>query len=904
MSQGGGGAHRSLETAEGRRLEEARAGTPWRRWGPYVSDRQWGTVREDYSAGGDAWDYFPHEHARSRAYRWGEDGLGGFGDEHLYLCLGLALWNERDPILKERLFGLTNAEGNHGEDVKELYYYLDATPTHSYNRMLYKYPQGEFPYGRLVEENRRRSTHDPEFELVDTGIFDDERYFDVEIEYAKGGVDDVLMQVTVHNRGPEAAPLRIVPQLWARNIWTWAPGTAAKPLFAADGNSAVDVEHPSLLPMRLVCDGKPELLFADNESNAHRLWDYPREGHPKDAINDYVVDGDVLAVNPDRFGTKVGAHYRFLVPAGGEVRVRLRLSVDGGSLRDFAAVMKKRRGEADEFYDALQTGIAEADARLVQRQAYAGLLWSKQYYYFDVRTWLRGDPFTMTPPDSRLRVRNFDWRHLYNSDVISMPDKWEYPWYAAWDLAFHCVALAHVDPEFAKEQLILLTREWYMHPNAQLPAFEWEFGDVNPPVHAWAAWRVYEIDRDLHGGEGDRAFLERVFHKLILNFTWWVNRKDTEGRNIFQGGFLGLDNIRIFDSSQPLPAGGHVNQADATAWMAMYTLNLMRVALELAPADHVYEDIATKFFEHFLLIADAMTKLGDSRFGLWDEFDEFYYDVLQLPGGGSVPLRVRSIVGLIPLCAVEVLEGAVLARLPEFSKRLHWVFQNRPELARLVSHWLDESEEERHLLSLLRGHRMKCLLQRMLDETEFLSEYGVRSMSKYHEGHPYEFEAAGQRFSVGYVPGDSDSRIFGGNSNWRGPIWMPLNYLIIESLFQFHRYYGDDFRVECPTGSGRMLSLAEVADEVIDRLCRIFLRDRDGARPVFGGDPRFSSPGFRDHVLFYEYFHGDSGRGIGAAHQTGWTGLIAVLLQLRAAARNRAAAVTEAAARDPIAAGG
>ena len=565
--------------------------------------------------------------------------------------------------------------------------------------------------------------------------------------------------------------------------------------------------------------------------------------------------------------------------------------------------MKKRRAEADEFYDALQANNTDKDARLVQRQAYAGLLWSKMYYFFDVRRWLSGDPYTFPPPESRQRKRNYDWRHLFNSDVISMPDKWEYPWYAAWDLAFHCVALAHVDPDFAKEQLILLTREWYMHPNAQLPAFEWEFSDVNPPVHAWAAWRVYEIDRDLHGN-GDRSFLERVFHKLILNFTWWVNRKDAEGRNIFQGGFLGLDNIRIFDSSQPLPEGGHVNQADATAWMAMYTLNLMRVALELAPADHVYEDIATKFFEHFLLIAEAMTKLGDSRFGLWDEFDEFYYDVLQLPGGRSVPLRVRSIVGLIPLCAVEVLDAKVLAGLPDFSRRLHWVFEHRPELARLVSHWLDESEEERHLLSLLRGHRMKCLLQRMLDETEFLSDYGVRSLSKYHEHHPYEFDAAGQRFSVGYVPGDSDSRIFGGNSNWRGPIWMPLNFLIIESLLQFHRYYGDDFLVECPSGSGRMASLAGVADEVINRLCGIFLRDDKGSRPVFGGDKRFAGPLFHDNLLFYEYFHGDSGRGIGAAHQTGWTGLIAVLIEMRAKARAQAAAASEAVARDAVAAGG
>ena len=899
---GAGAADRVARTAEGRRLEEARRGAPWRRWGPYLSERQWGTVREDYSADGSAWEYFPHDHARSRAYRWGEDGIGGFGDEHLYLCLGIALWNERDPILKERLFGLTNSEGNHGEDVKELYYYLDGTPTHSYMRMLYRYPQRAFPYDALLEENRRRTKEEPEFELVDTGIFDDQRYFGVEIEYAKGGIDDILLQLTVHNRGPEAAPLRLIPQLWARNIWSWQPG-AAKPRLAADGDNAIVVAHPNLAPMRLVCDGDPELLFCDNESNAHRLWGFARSGYPKDAINDFVVAGDLGAVNLGRFGTKAAAHYRLSVPAGGQVRVRVRLGGDGG-LDDFAAVIGRRRAEADEFYEAQQTGIDDAESRLVQRTALAGMLWSKQYYYFDVRQWLQGDPNLPPPPESRLDRRNSDWRHLFNSDVISMPDKWEYPWYAAWDLAFHCVALAVIDPDFAKDQLILLTREWYMHPNGQLPAFEWEFSDVNPPVHAWAAWRVYEIDREARGGKGDHAFLARVFHKLMLNFNWWVNRKDSAGRNIFQGGFLGLDNIAVFDRGQPLPTGGHINQADATAWMAMYTLNLMRVALELASVDHVYEDIATKFFEHFLLIAEAMTRIGESRFGLWDEVDEFYYDVLQLPGGESVPLRVRSIVGLIPLCAVEVLDGPALARLPEFSKRLHWVFEHRPELARLVSHWLDENDEERHLLSLLRGHRMKCLLQRMLDEGEFLSQFGIRSMSKCHERRPYEFDCGGQRFSVGYVPGDSDSGIFGGNSNWRGPIWMPLNYLIVESLYRLHAYYGDEFRVECPVGSGRLLSLVEVADEIIDRLCRIFLPGDDGARPVFGADQRFSGPEFRDHLLFYEYFHGDSGRGLGASHQTGWSGLIAVLLQMRSAARTKAAAEAAIALPDPLAAGG
>ena len=870
-------------TAEGRRLEEARRGVPWRRWGPYVSDRQWGTVREDYSADGNAWAYFPHDHARSRAYRWGEDGIGGFGDEHLYLCLAVALWNERDPILKERLFGLTNEEGNHGEDVKELYYYLDATPTHSYMRMLYKYPQAEFPYSRLIEENRGRGAAEPEFELIDTGVFAGARYFDVEIEYAKAGIDDILLQVTAHNRGPQPAPLHVIPQLWARNTWSWQAG-APKPRLTASGNAAVVVEHPNLLPMRLVCDGAPDLLFCDNETNSHRLYGTARAGFAKDGINDFVVAGDRDAVNPARCGTKAAAHYRVEVPPGRRFVARLRLGADGGGFDDFTTIMQARRAEADEFYGAIQRETAESEARRVQRQAYAGMLWSKQYYLYDVRRWLGGDPQPPQPPVARYGGRNAEWRHLFNSDVISMPDKWEYPWYAAWDLGFHCVVLARIDAEFAKDQLILLTREWYMHPNAQLPAFEWEFGDVNPPVHAWAAWRVYEIDREMRGGQGDRAFLERVFHKLMLNFTWWVNRKDAGGRNIFEGGFLGLDNIRIFDRSQPLPTGGYIEQSDATAWMAMYTLNLMRIALELAAGDHVYEDIATKFFEHFLLIAEAMTRLGEARFGLWDETDEFYYDVLQMPNGASVPLRVRSIVGLIPLFAVEVLEGRLLARLPEFSKRLRWVFEHRPELARLVSHWLDESDEERHLLSLLRGHRMKCLLRRALDESEFLSDFGVRSLSKDHRQHPFEFVVGGREFSVGYVPGDSDTRIFGGNSNWRGPIWLPLNYLLIESLDRFHSYYGDDFKIECPTGSGRLLTLAEIADELGRRLCRLFLPDATGARPLFGGDHRFAGPDFRDHLPFHEYFHGDSGRGLGASHQTGWTGLIAPLLARRSGA--------------------
>ncbi|HZK91120.1 MAG TPA: glucosidase [Stellaceae bacterium] len=870
-------------TAEGRRLEETRTGAPWRRWGPYVSDRQWGTVREDYSPHGNAWEYLPHDHARSRAYRWGEDGLAGFGDEHLFFCLGLALWNGKDPILKERLFGLTNSQGNHGEDVKELYYYTDGTPTHSYMRMLYKYPHAAFPYSQLVEENRRRGQNDPEFELIDTGVFDDNRYFDIDIEYAKAASDDILCQVTVTNRGPEAATLHVLPQLWARNVWSWSPGSD-KPEFAGHGDGSVTTFHPRMPGMRFTCEGAHEFLFCENETNPRRLFGMDATGFFKDGINDYIVNGDTKAVNPAKTGTKVAAHCRADLAPGAEARFRFRLAAVAEG-EDFDAAMRERHTEADEFYAAVQYAMTDADARMVQRQALAGLLWSKQFYALDVRHWLHGDPSQPPPPASRLHGRNWDWGHLYNSDVVLMPDKWEYPWYAAWDLAFHCVTMALIDPEFAKEQLILLTREWYMHPNGQLPAYEWAFDDVNPPVHAWAAWRVYEIDRRAHGGHGDRAFLERVFHKLMLNFTWWVNRKDAEGRNIFQGGFLGLDNIGIFDRSAPLPTGGHINQSDGTAWMAMYTLNLMRIALELATRDHVYEDIATKFFEHFLLIAEAMTNIGGNDIGLWDETDEFYYDVLELSGKNPEPMRVRSMVGLIPLFAVEVLDGELISGLPDFTKRLHWFLDHRPELARLVSRWLDESADERHLLSLLRGHRMKCLLRRMLDETEFLSEYGIRSISKFHENHPFSLEHNGSRFGIGYVPGESTSGVFGGNSNWRGPIWMPVNFLLIESLYRFHLYYGDDFQVEYPVGSGNLLSLAEVANELAARLCALFLRDKTGRRPVLGQPPPAGRPDFQDNPLFYEYFHGDSGRGCGAAHQTGWTSLVALLLQARQGVR-------------------
>jgi hypothetical protein len=872
---------RAAGTAEGLRLAEIARGVRWRRWGTYLSERQWGTVREDYSANGDAWNYLPHDHARSRAYRWGEDGIAGWGDDRLLICLALALWNGRDPIIKERLFGLTNPEGNHGEDVKELYYYLDGTPTHSYMRMLYKYPQTAFPYDLLVAENRRRGRNAPEFELIDTGVFADDRYFDVEIEYGKAAVDDVLMRVTIHNCAAEPATLHVLPQLWARNIWSFRAQSMRPRLTGRDDHS-ISIDHPLLPPMRLACGGRPDFLFCDNETNPRRLGGPGAPGgYFKDGINDYLVEGDHRAVNPSRLGTKAAAHYLLRLPAGGEARLRLRLAPADAQIAidEFDGLLDRRRAEADEFYAALQHAIVDPDARLVHRQAFAGMLWTKQFYYFDIPEWLAGDPLQPPPPASRKRGRDADWRHLNNFDIIAVPDKWEYPWYAAWDLAFHSVILAQIDPGYAKSQLLLLMRDWYMHPNGQLPAYEWAFGDVNPPVQAWAAWRVYEIDRERRGGGGDRAFLERVFHKLMLNFTWWVNRKDVDGHNIFQGGFLGLDNIGIFDRSAPLPTGGTINQSDGTAWMAMYTLNLMRIALELALDDHVYEDIASKFFEHFLYIAEAMTNIGGNGIGLWDEADEFYYDVLHLPGGERIPLKLRSMVGLIPLFAVEVLDASVFSRLPGFSARTHWFLDHRPQLAQLVSRWRDPSAGERHLLSLLRGHRMKRLLSRMLDESEFLSDYGVRSLSKFHEQHPYVFHHAGHQIEVRYIPGECASGLFGGNSNWRGPIWFPVNALIIESLRRFHSYYGDDFKVECPVGSGKLLHLGEVAAELCRRLTRIFLRDETGRRPVFGDSPiEQESPRFRDHVLFYEFFDGDTGRGCGASHQTGWTALVTLAL--------------------------
>jgi hypothetical protein len=870
---------------EKKRLHEP-SSAGWKLWGPYLSERQWGTVREDYSEGGTAWEYLGHDIARSRTYRWGEDGLAGISDDQQRLCFSLALWNGRDAILKERLFGLTNSQGNHGEDVKECYFYLDATPTHSYLKSLYKYPQREFPYTRLVEENGRRGKDAPELELMDTGAFEGDRYFDVFVEYAKASPTDVLIRITLHNRGPEAAEIHVVPQLWFRNTWSWGYDVPKPTLTLHD--DVVVAQDAALGTYRLYRDQTTPWLFTENETNGPRVFGVSGSGYFKDAFHEAIVRGRGEAVNPERRGTKVAAPHALTIPAHDHAIVRLRLSANmlDGPFTQFDSVVEQRHRDADEFYAQLQQGMG-ADERLVQRQALAGMIWSKQFFYYDVPQWLKGDPGQPTPPASRRTGRNHEWPHLNNADIISMPDKWEYPWFAAWDLAFHTLAIALVDAHFAKQQLVLLTREWYMHPNGQLPAYEWALGDVNPPVHAWATWRVFQMDRkqrrQTHANDpGDLAFLERVFHKLMINFTWWVNRKDAEGRNVFQGGFLGLDNIGVFDRSKPLPTGGFINQSDGTSWMAMYSLNLMRMALELAQHDHVYEDIATKFFEHFLNIAEAMTNIGNQGVGLWDDGDGFFYDVLNLPSGQLVPLKVRSMVGLIPLFAVETLDPALWAKVPEFTERLDWFLTYRPDLAALVSRWKEPGKGERQLLSLLRGSRMKKLLRRMLDETEFLSDYGVRALSRYHHEHPYTFEWDGHSMSVDYEPAESTSGLFGGNSNWRGPIWMPVNFLIIESLQKFHHYYGDDFKVECPTGSGRYLSLDEVASELGRRLTRLFLRNEKGDRPVFGDDRHVQDdPNFRDYVLFHEYFHGDTGRGVGASHQTGWTGLVAKLLQPR-----------------------
>ncbi|MGH7206541.1 MAG: MGH1-like glycoside hydrolase domain-containing protein [Nitrospiraceae bacterium] len=875
-------------TAEGQRLEEdTRREKHWKRWGPYLSERAWGTVREDYSAYGTAWEYFPHDHARSKAYRWNEDGLAGICDRHQFICFAIALWNGRDPILKERLFGLTGNEGNHGEDVKEYYFYLDSTPTHSYMKCLYKYPQPEFPYTRLVEENRHRGKQAPEFELLDTGVFEEDRYFDVFVEYAKASPEDILIRLQVVNRGPEAAELTVLPTIWFRNTWSWGL-EPKRPQLRRDESvrdaSIIELDHDYYGRRLLLCDGIPPLLFTDNETNTRRLYGLDGARYVKDGINDYVVHGVKDTVNMEQIGTKAAAHYVLDLGPGEAATIKLRFTDQASRVSAFGqafdAIFTKRKKEADEFYEELAPACHTDDARHVQRQAFAGLLWSKQFYHYVVDQWLKGDSAGPPPPRERKYGRNHEWGHLYNADVISMPDKWEYPWYAAWDLAFHCIPLALVDPTFAKEQLTLMVREWYMHPNGQLPAYEWAFGDVNPPVHAWAALRVYKIEKKRRG-VGDRAFLQRIFHKLLLNFTWWVNRKDAEGKNVFQGGFLGLDNIGVFDRSAPLPTGGHIAQSDGTSWMGMYCLNLLAIALELAKDDPAYEDVASKFWEHFVYIAQAMNNLGDEGIRLWNEEDGFYYDVLHLPDGSTFPLKVRSIVGLIPLYAVETLEPDLLDRLPGFKRRLEWFINNRPDLTPNVACMRTRGSGERRLLSIcVDQERLRRVLKLMLDEREFLSPYGIRALSRFHQEHPYMLSVNGMEHRVDYEPAESSSGLFGGNSNWRGPIWFPVNYLLIESLQKFHHYLGDDFKVECPTGSGRMMTLWEVAAELSRRLTRIFLRGPDGRRPVYGGTEKFQQdPHWRDLILFHEYFHGDNGAGVGASHQTGWTGLVAKLIQ-------------------------
>jgi hypothetical protein len=873
-------------TPEANRLDEARRRVKhWKRWGPYLSERAWGTVREDYSAGGTAWDYFPHDHARSRAYRWNEDGLAGVCDRHQRICFALALWNGRDPILKERLFGLTGGEGNHGEDVKEYYFYLDSTPTHSYMKFLYKYPHAAFPYGDLVQENRLRGRSLPEYELVDTDVFRESRYFDVEVEYAKADTDDILIRIHVSNRGPEPATIDVLPTVWFRNTWSWAEA-GAKPQLRREGPRSVALSEPMYGRRWLHCDGDPTLLFTDNETNATRLFGSDTGAvYTKDAFHRVVIDGEVEAANPAEEGTKAAARYALRVGPGERATLQLRLNdsplSDSTFGRGFAECFATRQREADEFYATVIPKTLSRDARSAARQAFAGLLWSKQFYHFEVKQWLNGDSLQPPPPDGRHYGRNREWTHLYNADVISMPDKWEYPWYAAWDLAFHCVPLALVDAEFAKEQLVLLTREWYMHPNGQLPAYEWAFGDVNPPVHAWSAWRVYKIDQK-NRGAGDVKFLERVFHKLLLNFTWWVNRKDAEGMNIFQGGFLGLDNIGVFDRSAPLPTGGHLEQSDGTSWMAMYSLNMLAIAMELAKHNPAYEDVASKFWEHFLSIAHAMSgghAQGGRGHDLWDDEDGFFYDVLHMPDDTRTPLRIRSLVGLIPLLAVQTLEPDVLNRHDGFRRRLEWFIENRPDLTENVACMQTAGKGERRLLAILDGDQLRRVLRVMLDEREFLSPYGIRAISQVHRDQPYVLKVDGAEYRVGYEPGESSSGLFGGNSNWRGPIWFPINFLIVEALQKFHHYFGESFRVECPTGSGQMMTLSEVAQEISRRLSRIFLNDAQGRRPVFGAVDLFQNdPLWHDLIPFHEYFHGDTGAGVGASHQTGWTALVAKLL--------------------------
>jgi hypothetical protein len=853
---------------------------PWKKWGPYLTERQWGTVREDYSSDGNAWDYISHDAARSKAYRWGEEGIAGISDNKSILCFAISLWNGKDPILKERLFGLTGPQGNHGEDVKEIYYYLESAPTHSYMKMLYKYPQEEFPYERLVFENRVRGKEDPEFEILDTHIFDHNNYFDVFVEYAKADTDDVLIKIQVINRSAKAAAITVLPTIWFRNTWT--PGCGSyKPLMRTSAENRIDIINEQSGDYFLYSMDGSGFLFCDNETNSERLYGKTNTSeYCKDGINDYIVNGKTNAVNPLQEGTKASVVGQYSIEGGKEVTLKLRLSdkVLDNPFKYFDKIFLDRIQENNEFYDHLQKDIEDQELRDIQRQAWAGMMWSKQFYYFNINQWLEGDTGQVLPPERKFG-RNNQWMHLNNSNIISMPDKWEYPWYAAWDLAFHCIPIARLDPDFAKRQLSVLVREYYMHPNGQIPAYEWNFSDVNPPVHAWATWRVYEMDRLTNNGKGDIKFLEKVFHKLLMNFTWWVNRKDEGGHNVFEGGFLGLDNIGVFDRSHPVPSVGKIKQSDGTSWMAMYSLNMLRISCELALTNPVYEETASKFFEHFLFIAKSALHVGDKGFSLWDEEDNFFYDILVTPYGANIPLKIRSIVGLIPLFAVEFLRPETLNALPDFKRRVEWVILNRPDLASLISRWYEFGKGETRLLSLLRRHRMKALIKRMLNEMEFLSDYGIRALSKYHKDNPYQFNVNGEVYMVTYRPAESDSCLFGGNSNWRGPVWFPVNYMIIRSLKKYYDYYGDDFKIEFPEGAGVKLTLKEIALELSTRLLKIFLKDENGRRPVYGNYEKFQKDEhFKNYILFYEYFHGDNGSGLGASHQTGWTGLISELI--------------------------
>jgi hypothetical protein len=877
-------------TEEQRRLEQSSLREKhWKRWGPYLSERAWGTVREDYSPHGTAWDSFPHDHARSRAYRWNEDGIGGICDNHQNLCFALALWNGKDPILKERMFGLTGGEGNHGEDVKEYYFYMDSTPTHSYMKFLYKYPQTAYPYQQLVEENARRGREHPEFELLDTGVFDEDRYFDVEVEYAKADLDDIAIRITIRNHGSEPASLHLLPTLWFRNTWSWS-GDEPIPEISLDNSperTTFVAKKQGFDTYYLHCAGKIDALFTENETNFARLDGSSNRSFAKDGINDRVVNGTVDSVNPQQRGSKASAWYKVDVDAGSSAELRLRLNRTEGVADPFIgydALFQKRIMEADSYFDTIIPETLGKDERSVMRQSLAGLLWSKQFYHYVIKDWLEGDAKQPAPPSERLNGRNAKWTHLYNADVLSMPDKWEYPWFAAWDMAFHCIALSIVDPDFAKDQLSLMLREWYMHPNGQLPAYEWAFGDVNPPVHAWAAWRVYRIEQS-RSGTGDIKFLESVFHKLLMNFTWWVNQKDSDGLNVFEGGFLGLDNIGVFDRSAPLPTTGTIEQSDGTSWMGMYTLNMLTIASELARLNPAYEDIASKFWEHFLYIAHAMTHICPDGKGLWDSEDEFFYDVLYDPNGSWERMKVRSLVGLTPMFAVETLESDDLERMPNFKRRLDWFTKNRPDLTSNIAR-MHGGQNDRLLLSIVDEEQLRGMLRRLLDENEFLSPYGVRALSRSHKDSPYIKLVGGNTYRVDYEPAESTTGLFGGNSNWRGPIWFPMNYLIIESLQKYHFYYGDSFKVECPTGSGNMLTLAEVATELSQRLVRIFLQDSDGHRPVYHRMAKFQEDQrWNDKILFFEYFHGETGAGVGASHQTGWTGLVAKLLQQKGSAK-------------------